>query len=82
VNGKVVSYQFGFKFCSARTGTIHEITPNRANKTSSASWAFVDRSYWRAAISEFDMALKLDGTLNPGLQNRSDQIVKGRNSKP
>jgi Flp pilus assembly protein TadD len=35
-----------------------------------------------AAQKEFDTALKIDNTLNPDLQNRINQIVKGRQSKP
>ena len=40
------------------------------------------RPDYDAAQKEFDTALKMDNTLNPDLQDRINQIVKGRKSKP
>jgi hypothetical protein len=45
---------FGFVFYLASTGTIHEITRNRTNETTSGSCYFVDRQLESGHLAKYD----------------------------
>jgi Flp pilus assembly protein TadD len=63
-------------------GKTIELNPQNAKAYANRGIIMLLQGRDALAQKEFDMALKIDSTLNPGLQNRVDQIVKGRKSKP
>lgn len=59
-----------------------KLNPQAAKAYANRGMIMLLRGQDTAAQMEFDTALRLDNTLNPGLQNRINQIVRDRKSKP
>lgn len=58
-----------------------ELNPQSANAHANRGLILLLRGRDADAQKDFDAALKMDSTLNPGLQNRINQIVQGRKPK-
>jgi tetratricopeptide (TPR) repeat protein len=59
-----------------------ELNPKNAKSHANRGMIMLLQGRDAAAQKELDTALTMGGSLNPDLQNRIDQIVKGRKSKP
>ena len=59
-----------------------ELNPQNAKAYANRGIIMLLQGRDAAAQKEFDTALKIDSSLNSGLQNRINQIVKARRSKP
>src|SRR5258708_18575576 len=59
-----------------------ELNPQHAKAYANRGIIMLLQGQDAAAQKEFDTALKIENTLNPAPQNRINQIIKGRKSKP
>ena len=61
---------------------VIEVNPQHAKAYANRGIIMLLQGHDADAQKEFDTALKIENTLNPDLQSRINQIIRGRKSKP